>query len=123
MDFQVFVTPAAEDDLERIGRYIARDNIEAAHRFCGQLRLEAKSLKTSPRRGLIVRRNPEIRRLVFKHYLIFYKVFGSERRIDVLRFWHAARDQGRLRLREEPGNYFQQILAPKIGTWETKEQS
>ena len=106
MDFQVSLTPQAERDLERIGQYIARDNVQAARTFCGQLMLEAKSLKSSPRRGFTVRRQPEIRRLVFKTYLIFYKIFETEGRIEILRFWHSARDQGRLRLREEPSSVY-----------------
>jgi len=68
--------------------------------------LEAKSLKGSPRRGFSVRRKPEIRRLVFKTYLIFYKIFEAEGRVEILRFWHSARDQGRLRLKEQaPASY------------------
>ena len=101
MDFQVSLTPQAERDLERIGQYIARDNVQAARSFCGQLMLEAKSLKSSPRRGFIVRPQPEIRRLVYKTYLIFYKILEADGRIEILRFWHAARDQRRLRLKEE----------------------
>ena len=101
MDFQVSLTPQAERDLERIGQHIARDNVQAAHTFCGQLMLEAKSLKSLPRRGFTVRRQPEIRRLVFKTYLIFYKIFEIESRVEIPRFWHSARDRGRLRLKEE----------------------
>jgi plasmid stabilization system protein ParE len=101
MDFQVSLTPQAERDLERIGQYIARDSVQAARTFFGQLMLEAKSLKRSPRRGFTVRRQPEIRKLVFKNYLIFYKIFETEGRVEILRFWHSARDQGRLRLKEE----------------------
>jgi len=105
MDFQVFLTPQAERDLDRIGKHIGRDNVQAAHEFCGQLMFEAKSLRSLPRRGYAVRRQPEIRRLVFKPYLIFYKIFEAEGRIEILRFWHAARNQRRLRLRESQPGY------------------
>jgi toxin ParE1/3/4 len=102
VDFQVVLTKKAEADLADIGDYIARDNPEAARRFCGQLLSKAKSLADSPRSGPRVRRKAEVRRLVIKNYLIFYQVFAAEGRIEILRFWHAARDRGRLRLREEP---------------------
>ena len=118
MDFQVSLTPQAERDLERIGRHIARDNVQAARTFCGQLMLEAKSLKSLPRRGFTVRRQPKIRRLVFKTYLIFYKIFEDEGRVEILRFWHSKRDQGRLRLKEEvsPAYALSPDTAPAIAS-------
>lgn len=105
MDFQVSLTPQAERDLERIGQHIAGDNVQAARTFCKQLMFEAKSLKNLPRRGFTVRRQPEIRKLVFKTYLIFYKIHATQNRVQILRFWHAAQDQRRLRLKEEPAAY------------------
>ena len=42
-----------------------------------------------------------IRKVPYASYLIFYKVHETERIVEILRFWHATRDQRRLRLKEE----------------------
>ena len=42
---------------------------------------------------------PGTRRLVLRSYLIFYEVDKATRTVDILRFWHAARDPDSLKWR------------------------
>ena len=50
MAYQIIITAKAEQDLENIRDFIARDNADTADIFCAQLVEEAKSLgmSTSP---------------------------------------------------------------------------
>ena len=105
MEFQVIVTPKAERDLEQIGRYISLDNSEAAEHFCNDLYQTAQSLCRLPKRGRIANQQRNVRRFIYKSYLILYRIDDEARTVEILRFWHAAQDRRRLRLRETPGEY------------------
>ena len=102
MEFRVSLTPKAERDLEHIGRYIARTNVDAAYRFCDELVFATETLQTFPHRHGTFARRPNIRKIPYEAYLIFYKIDEKNKTVEILRFWHSARDQGRLRLKEEP---------------------
>jgi len=91
--------------LEQVGRYIALDDFKAAERFCEELFQAAKSLGRLPRRGHMADRQRNIRWLIYKSYLIFYKIDEETRKVKILRFWHAAQDRRHLRLREAPALY------------------
>jgi plasmid stabilization system protein ParE len=101
MEFQVTLTSKAERDLERIGRYIARTDSDAAHRFCDELVFAAETLQTFPNRHGTFAKRPNIRKIPYDAYVIFYKINEANQTVEILRFWHSARDQGRLRLREQ----------------------
>lgn len=93
MDFQVLISPRARDDLKVIVRFIARNNPSAALQF-GKLLIEkALSLNSQPWRGRVVPELNEltVRELVFKSYRIIYQISEKNRRVEILRFWHAAR--------------------------------
>ncbi len=66
---------------------------------------EAKSLRTFPQRLGSFAKRPNIRKLPYGNYLIFYKIDEEARTVEILRFWHSALDQRRLRLREETAAY------------------
>jgi plasmid stabilization system protein ParE len=101
MEFRVTLTPKAERDLQLIGRYIAQTDVRTSYRFCDELVFAAETLQTFPdRHGSFVKR-PNIRKLPYRAYLIFYKIDEAAKTVEILRFWHSARDQGRLRLKEE----------------------
>ncbi len=102
MDFRFKIASQAKRDIKSIWRYIARDNASNATAFCDELFLVAESLKSFPlRHGSFVKR-PNIRKVAYEAYLIFYKIDEENQTVEILRFWHSARDQGRLRLKEEP---------------------
>ena len=105
MEFQVSLTLQAERDLERIGRHISRDNELAARTFCQELMFEAKSLRTFPQRLGRFAKRPNIRKMPYQAYLIFYKIDEDQHTVQILRFWHAAQDRAKLRLKEEAAAY------------------
>jgi len=98
--YQVVFSPYADRDLEKIVRYISRDDPEAGERLGQNLISRAFSLAESStvHMGSQVRTRPGVRRLIEGNYLIFYRFFPDPGKVRILRFWHAARDTYRLRL-------------------------
>jgi toxin ParE1/3/4 len=88
MGYEVRLTAKARGDLNEIVAYIAQDNPLAAERLGDELAAEAVSLSNYPYRGGVVRRRRNVRRLVHGSYLIVYRIFESNRLIEILRFWH-----------------------------------
>ncbi len=105
MEFQVALTPRAEKDLEQIGIHIAKDNPERAQLFCDELMEEEESLHLIPQRGHQIGRRRGIHKLFYGNYLIIYKIETASQTVEILRFWHGARDRNRLRLKEEAVAY------------------
>jgi toxin ParE1/3/4 len=93
MDFKVFISNEALNDLERIVAYIAPHNPTAAGRLGGQLLDAALSLGAFPERGRIVPEfhMPDLREIVFRSYRIIYRVKTMEPSVEIVRFWHGAR--------------------------------
>lgn len=89
----VEVSSLAWRDLEEIVSTIARDNPDAAERFGKRLLEAAHSLEQAPLMGVRVKGRPNVRMIVYSPYLIFYRLNATENRLDILRFWHGARDQ------------------------------
>lgn len=93
MVFRVVVTSEAQRDLREIQRYIARDSFLAAQRFVLLLRSKTKILERHPEIGRVI---PEvsdrsIRELVVGSYRVIYEINFPNKRIEILRYWHAAR--------------------------------
>jgi toxin ParE1/3/4 len=93
MDFKVFLSPNALNDLDRIVAYVALDNALAAERMGNQLLDAAMSLATFPERGRIVPEflRPNLREIVFRSYRIIYRVNSVDNSLEIVRFWHGAR--------------------------------
>jgi toxin ParE1/3/4 len=93
MDFKVFLSDDALNDLERIVAYIAPHNPAAAERMGNQLLDAALSLHTFPNRGRAVPefRRPELREIIFRSYRVIYRVNNTDHSLEIVRFWHAAR--------------------------------
>jgi len=72
----VVLTEKAEADLEMIGDYIAKDNLDRAVSFINELRLKCESLVDHPKRFPLVPRyeSAEVRRCVHGNYLILYRI-------------------------------------------------
>jgi len=92
MDCAVIYSEAALADLEQITAFIARDNAEVAQAFANRLVDMAESLRSLPERGRPVKKWPGVRVLVLAPYLIFYHFERSAKAVEILRFWHGARD-------------------------------
>ncbi len=92
MDCAVIYSEAALTDLEQITAFIAADNAEIAERFANQLVDLAESLASLPERGRPVKKWPGVRVVVLAPYLIFYHFDRAEHTVEILRFWHGARN-------------------------------
>ena len=93
MDFKVFLSAEALNDLELIVAYIAPQNADAAERTGNRLLDVAFSLNTFPERGRMVPefRRPELREILFRSYRIIYRLNLADTSVEIVRFWHAAR--------------------------------
>jgi plasmid stabilization system protein ParE len=91
---KVIIREAAEDDLDRIFVWIAKDNSRAAVNMVSRIRerinlLELDQLAHMGRPGLI----EDTRELVEYPYVIVYKVFDEQREVLVLSIFHGAQDR------------------------------
>ena len=86
-------------DIADIHLFIAVENPDAAERFLAALRLSFRTLAQWPEIGLRYQSNRAeladlrfwpVRR--FTNYLIFYRVTGKPRRLQIIRVLHGARD-------------------------------
>jgi addiction module RelE/StbE family toxin len=88
----VIYSEQALTDLHDITAFIAADNVEAAIRFGNRLVDLAESLRYLPERGRPVKKWNGVRVIVLSPYLIFYRYEPATNQVEVLRFWHGARD-------------------------------
>jgi plasmid stabilization system protein ParE len=93
MGFKVILSPQAIARLQEIVFYIAKDNPKAAERFGLRLVNQAHLLADFPELGTSYRKRPNVRRLLCRHYFIYYRVKPSERVVEILDFWHTARQE------------------------------
>ena len=91
MGWKIAFAPQAIDDLAEVVRYIARENAEAAERIGNTLLDRVEILVQFPKLGPPYPKREGVRTLVSKRYLIFYRLVEREERIEILRYWHAAR--------------------------------
>ena len=84
----------AENDLEQIADYIARDNPQRALSFIRELRGKCEDLVDNPNGHSLVPRYEHhgIRRRVHGHYLIFYRV--ESMKVVIVHLLHGATDYG-----------------------------
>jgi len=94
MDYQVKFSRSAEADIEDIVRYISIDDPDQALRFGEFLIHHARSLAQFPERGRVIPElmDDSIRELIVKRYRIVYRLNHNRRSVEIVRFWHAARD-------------------------------
>jgi toxin ParE1/3/4 len=88
----VFLTREAENDLRRIGDWIAQDYPRRAETFVDELLGACRKLAHSPLAFPLVfgHERTGVRRRSYRSYLIFYCI-GDER-VEVLHVIHGARD-------------------------------
>jgi plasmid stabilization system protein ParE len=101
VDYGLKITAQASRDLKRICELDEQNDLLGLTPYGQKLLSYAKSLRTFPYRHGTFLKSPDHRKVAVKPYLIFYKIDEENRTVEILRFWHAARDQRRLRLREE----------------------
>jgi len=93
MDFKIFLSNEALNDLEGIVLYIAPQNPGAGR----------ANRQPITRRGVVAEhslgtrsrgaefRRPELREIIFRSYRIIYRVSSPDQSVEIVRFWHAAR--------------------------------
>ncbi len=93
MGWKIIIAPSAQADLADIVRYVARHNSDAAARLGYELITHAENIANFPEIGRIVPefQQPNLREMICRSYRIIYRLRGNEQRIDIVRFWHAAR--------------------------------
>jgi plasmid stabilization system protein ParE len=96
MGWKVAFAPQAHARLEQIVRYIAQDDPQAAIRSGEYLVDRAESLADFPELGAPYRKRPDVRRLLCKPYLIYYRLRPEEKVIEIMDFWHSARRDFRI---------------------------
>jgi plasmid stabilization system protein ParE len=94
MDYQVVLSHSARADLRDIVRYISFDAPDRAQEFGLFLVSRTRLLSRSPQLGRIVPEfeDPLIREIVVRSYRVVYRLDHSRQLVEVIRFWHAARD-------------------------------
>ena len=90
------VRDSAEDDLDRIFAWIAKDHLRAAAEVVSRIRdriglLEADNLAHIGRPGLV----PGTRELIEFPYIVVYTVDDDRREVSVVAIVHGAEDRGR----------------------------
>jgi toxin ParE1/3/4 len=90
------VRDSAEDDLDRIFAWIAKDHPRAAAGVVSRIRdriglLEANNLAHMGRPGLV----PGTRELIEFPYIVVYTVDDDRREVSVVAIVHGAQDRGR----------------------------
>ena len=98
MDGAVIYSEKALADLHEVAVFIAADNVQAAASFANRLVDLAESLRRLPERGRPVKRWRNVRVIVLAPYLIFYRFEAVANQVEVLRFWHGARDPNTLEI-------------------------
>ena len=91
MDYRLLYTQRALNDLAEIIGHIAEDDAEAASRFGGSLLDHVDLLARFPRMGSIIRKRPQVRKLVHSPFLIYYRLDDAKSLIEVLHLRHGAR--------------------------------
>ncbi|MDE3098590.1 MAG: type II toxin-antitoxin system RelE/ParE family toxin [Verrucomicrobiota bacterium] len=93
MGWKIVIAPSAQFDLADTVRYVARHNSDAAARLGYELITRAENLANFPEIGRIVPefRQPNLREIIYRSYRIIYRLRRDAQRIDIVRFWHAAR--------------------------------
>jgi toxin ParE1/3/4 len=93
MGYQVTLSSSARRDLRDIVRYISFDSPDRTVAFGQFLVSNTKRLADFPQLGRVVPEfeNSLIREIVIRSYRVVYRLNEEDQRIEVIRFWHAAR--------------------------------
>lgn len=93
MDYRLFYTQRALNDLAEIVGYIAEDDADAASRFGNSLLDYLDLLSKYPRIGPVIRDRSDVRKLVHSPIVIYYRVQQKEQMVEILHLRHASRRQ------------------------------
>jgi plasmid stabilization system protein ParE len=91
--YQITLSTSARDDLRDIVRYISLDAPERALAFGQFLISSIRRLADFPEMGRIVPEfdDSNLREIVVRTYRVIYRIDPGAGRVEIVRFWHAAR--------------------------------
>ena len=96
MEYRLFYTQRALNDLAEILGYIAEDDAGAASQFGASLLDHVDLLTRFPRLGGAVRKRSRVRKLLHSPLLVYYQLREDDRLIEILHFRHEARKAYRI---------------------------
>jgi len=91
---KLIYTCKAEDDLDSIFDYIAKDSITNALNYIDKIKSAIENLTTSPYSAVHCKAkgiDRDCRILIFEDYLIFYQFNEIDNEIKILRILHGSR--------------------------------
>ena len=91
MDYRLFFSQRALDDLAEIIGHIAEDDADAATRFGNALLDHVDLLRRFPRMGDAIRKRARVRKLLHSPILVYYVVREDKRSVEVLHLRHSSR--------------------------------
>jgi plasmid stabilization system protein ParE len=91
MDYKVLITDAALSDLREIVEFVSQDDPSAAARLGEKLISRALSLRTLPERHSSHDTARGICKMPLSPYLLFYTCDKERGVVNILHFWHGAR--------------------------------
>ena len=98
MNYEIFYTREAWEDLEEIYDYISchLQEPETAKKLCNRIISAVKTLEILPLRNSIFEKEPwlsrGLRRMPVKNFLVFYTVNEQKRTVTIIRIMYGARD-------------------------------
>jgi plasmid stabilization system protein ParE len=91
VDYRLFYSQKALNDLAEIVGHIAEDDGQAASRFASSLLDHIDLLTRFPRMGAVIRKRRRVRKLLHSPVLVYYLVHEDMQTIEVLHLRHGAR--------------------------------
>jgi len=93
VDYRLLYSKKSLNDLGQILGHIAGENAKAASRFGTALLDHVDLLSRFPRMGAVIRKRPQVRKLLHSPLLVYYRVDEDRRLIEILHVRHGARKQ------------------------------
>ena len=91
MDFKVLIADSAITDLKEIVEFVAQDDADAAIRLGNKLIDRALALQNFPQRFPFHDERRGIRKMPLPPFLVFYICDEKAHAVNVVHFWHGAR--------------------------------
>ena len=92
MKYRVKWLPAAIHNREEAKKYLDQYSPTAYKRIFGKIKANMELVKIHPYMFEAYERRAKYRRMVIEDYILFYKVYEAERKIEVVRILHGAVD-------------------------------
>ena len=92
MKYKLIFLPQAHTDAKEVRKYLSQYYAGTAGKFFALLKKRINILSTSPYICEQYSERPSYRKLIVKDYLVFYKVYDDQKKIEIHRILHGSRD-------------------------------